>query len=77
MSRHGKAVQSARARLAQRLRSERAIRGLSQEQLADLAGVHRTYVGSIERCERNVSIDNIEQLATALDLDISDLLAPM
>jgi len=77
MNRHGKVAKSARERLAQRLRYERANRGLSQEQLADLAGVHRTYVGSIERSERNVSIDNIEQLATALGLDISDLLAPL
>lgn len=77
MNRHGEVAQSARERLAQRLRAERANRGLSQERLADLAGVHRTYVGSIERSERNVSIDNIEQLATALGLDISDLLAPL
>jgi transcriptional regulator with XRE-family HTH domain len=76
MERRGKAHQSARARLAQHLRSERAVRGLSQEQLADLAGLHRTYVGSVERAERNVSIDNIEQLAKALELDISALLAP-
>ncbi|RYD68718.1 MAG: XRE family transcriptional regulator [Verrucomicrobiaceae bacterium] len=66
---------SARVRLAQRLRAERAARGISQEQLADLAGLHRTYVGSVERAERNVSIDNIEQLASALDLDIAVLLA--
>ncbi|MBK7616970.1 MAG: helix-turn-helix transcriptional regulator [Burkholderiales bacterium] len=50
---------------------------LSQEQLADLAGVHRTYVGSVERAERNISIDNIEQLAAALGLDISKLLEPL
>jgi transcriptional regulator with XRE-family HTH domain len=72
-----KVSQSARDRLAQRLRSERALRGLSQEQLADLAGLHRTYVGSIERSERNVSIDNIEQLAKALSLDIAELLSPL
>jgi transcriptional regulator with XRE-family HTH domain len=76
MERKGKEPHSARKRLALRLRSERAIRGLSQEQLADLAGLHRTYVGSIERSERNVSIDNIEQLADALGLDIAVLLAP-
>ena len=76
MERRGKPQQSARIRLALRLRAERATRGLSQEELADLAGVHRTYVGSVERAERNISIDNIEQLAAALDLDISELLKP-
>jgi transcriptional regulator with XRE-family HTH domain len=44
--------------------------------LADLAGLHRTYVGSVERAERNVSLDNIEQLAVALEVDISILLGP-
>ena len=68
---------TARERLAQRLRAERAVRGLSQEELAFLAGVHRTYVGSVERAERNVSIDNIEQFACALGMDISDLLKPV
>ncbi|VWX57620.1 Subunit S of type I restriction-modification system [Burkholderiales bacterium 8X] len=61
---------SARQRLATSLRGERAKRGLSQEQLADLAGLHRTYVGSVERCERNVSLDNIERLALALGVDL-------
>jgi transcriptional regulator with XRE-family HTH domain len=76
MNRQGKVRQSARERLAQRLRAERAIRNISQEQLAGLAGMHRTYVGSIERGERNVGIDNIELLADVLGLDISALLAP-
>jgi transcriptional regulator with XRE-family HTH domain len=77
MERNGAEHHSARARLAKRLRAERATRGLSQEQLADLAGLHRTYVGSVERAERNVSIDNIEQLAAALGLDIAALLSPI
>lgn len=76
MNRQAKAHQSARTRLAQRLRAERAIRNISQEQLAGLAGMHRTYVGSIERGERNVGIDNIELLAEVLGLDISVLLSP-
>ncbi|PSO64663.1 MAG: type I restriction endonuclease subunit S [Cyanobacteria bacterium QH_6_48_35] len=50
------------------------MRGLSQEALADIAGLHRTYVGSIERNERNVSIDNMERLAKALEVDITELL---
>ncbi|WP_162573539.1 helix-turn-helix domain-containing protein [Variovorax sp. PBL-H6] len=66
--RHGKTREgstTARTRLAARLRAERATRGISQEQLADLAGLHPTYVGSVERAERNVSLDNIERLARA------------
>lgn len=64
----------ARRVFAKRLRQLRQVRSLSQEALADLAGLHRTYVGSIERCERNVSIDNMERLARALGVDIVELL---
>ena len=65
---------NARQIFAQRLRQIRQIRGLSQEELADMAGLHRTYVGSVERSERNVSIDNMERLAKALEVDITELL---
>lgn len=65
---------NARRIFAQRLRQIRQIRGLSQEELADMAGLHRTYVGSVERSERNVSIDNMERLAVALEVDITELL---
>jgi transcriptional regulator with XRE-family HTH domain len=75
MSGAANGVGSARARLARHLRAMRAERGLSQEALADLASLHRTYVGSVERRERNVSLDNIERLAIALDVDVADLLA--
>jgi transcriptional regulator with XRE-family HTH domain len=73
----GRKVQreSARSRLARNLRAIRAIQGMSQEELGDLAELHRTYVGSIERQERNVSLDNVERLAAALKVDIVDLLA--
>jgi transcriptional regulator with XRE-family HTH domain len=67
---------SARARLARQLRALRATQGLSQEALAELSGLHRTYVGSLERQERNVSVDNVERLAIALNVDIGDLLSP-
>ena len=53
----------------------RAQHKLSQEALADLVGLHRTYVGSLERSERNVSLDNVERLAVALSVDIADLLS--
>jgi transcriptional regulator with XRE-family HTH domain len=49
--------------------------GLSQEALADHAGLHRTFVGSVERSERNVSLDNVERLAKALGVSMSQLLA--
>ena len=49
-----------------RLRTER---GMSQEQLAEAAGVHRTYVGMLERGEKNVTIYNIERIASALAVD--------
>ena len=60
--------------LAANLRRLRAAKGLSQESLAYLAGLHRTYIGSIERSERNVSIDNIERLARALGVEANELI---
>jgi len=68
--------QTARLRLASNMRAARKRLSISQEGLAEMAELHRTYVGGIERGERNVSIDNIERLATALGLDVVDLLAP-
>ena len=66
---------TARMLLARNLRLLRAREGLSQEALADLVGLHRTYVGSVERSERNVSLDNVEKLAVALKISVSELLS--
>lgn len=57
------------------MRLRRLELAMSQEQLAEDCGLHRTYVGSVERGERNVSIDNMERIATALQVDVADLLA--
>lgn len=47
---------------------------LSQEKLAELAGVHRTYIGMIERAEKNITLCNMEKIAKALKVKIKDLL---
>ena len=67
-------VLRARQIFALNLKKLRLEKGLSQEKLASLAGLHRTYIGSVERGERNISIDNIEKLAKALESNISELL---
>ena len=59
--------------VARNLRTLRSDRGLTQEALAAKAGLHRTYVGSVERRERNVSVDAIERLARALGVPLADL----
>ena len=65
-----------RVRFGRRLRELRKERGLSQEELAFRAGLHRTYVSSAERGERNVALINIERLAKALAVDMCDLVPP-
>jgi transcriptional regulator with XRE-family HTH domain len=65
-----------RQRLASNLRTQRQRLHLSQEALADLAGLHRTYVSQVERTVVNVSLDNISRLAQALGVDVHLLLKP-
>jgi transcriptional regulator with XRE-family HTH domain len=60
---------------ATNMRAVRISRNLSQEDLADACGLHRTYIGSVERCERNISIDNMEKIATALGVELQSLLS--
>lgn len=57
-----------------RVRELRLSAGLSQEELAEAAGIHRTYVSSLERGHRNVSLDNIVAVAHALKVDAAHLL---
>ena len=47
----------------------RQILGISQEKLAEISGLHRTYISDIERQKRNISIDNIERIANALNIE--------
>ena len=63
--------------LAANVRRLRQSAGLSQELLADRAGLHRTYISSIERAERNVSLQNIFALADGLGVAAGELLAPL
>ena len=63
-----------RVRLGKRIKSLRLEKGLSQERLANLAEIDRTYFPSIESGKRNVSILILEKIARVLDLSLSDLL---
>lgn len=58
----------------QRIRARRAELGLSQEALADLAGLHWTFVGQVERGRRNLSLHNLLKLASALQIDPGKLI---
>lgn len=66
--------QSLRAALAENLRAFRKAQSISQEELADRCGLHRTYIGSVEREERNVSLSTLEVLANALGVSVPELL---
>ena len=65
-----------RDRVVRRVYARRVELALTQQALGDLAGLHRTYVGAIERGEVNVSLDNLDRLAAALKIDASALVQP-
>lgn len=60
-------------KFGEKVREERLKQGLSQEDLASRAGVHRTYIGMIERAEKNITLENIEKIAKALKTSIADI----
>ncbi len=60
--------------LADNLRDFRHARNISQEKLAELCGLHRTYIGSVERCERNVTLSTLEVFAAVLKTTVPELL---
>lgn len=62
-----------RARFGKALRQRRHKLGVSQEEFADMCGLDRTYIGGIERGERNVALVNIEKIARALKISLSEL----
>lgn len=67
-------IESLRMRFAANMKRERVSQGLSQEKLAELAGLHRTYVSQVERGVTSISLDNVEKLAAALGRDEESLL---
>jgi transcriptional regulator with XRE-family HTH domain len=58
----------------EKVREIRKEKGLSQEELAHKANLHRTYIGMIERAEKNITLVNIEKIANALEVDINELI---
>lgn len=64
-----------KAVLAENIRNYRRSKHLSQEELAEKCGLHRTYIGSVERCERNVTLSTLEVLASALGVSVPELLS--
>ena len=60
-------------RFGANIRQHRIKKGLSQEQLADVSGLHRTYIGGVERGERNISLMNMTRLAKALEVALVEL----
>ena len=62
--------------LSENIRAYRQKNGVSQDEFAAQCGVHRTYVGSIERCERNVTLATLELFANTMGCSVPELLSP-
>lgn len=69
-------VPPAKVRFGLALRHAREQLHLSQESLAEYAGLHRTYIGQVERGERNISVDSMERLAGAVGMELWEMLRP-
>jgi len=67
-------LSSIQVRFGERVRELRQAKGISQEALADGAGIHRTYLSSVERGERNISLVNIDKLAAALGVSLPEIM---
>ena len=61
-------------KFGEKVRETRKEKGLSQEQLSFKADLHRTYIGMIERAEKNITLVNIEKIANALEISVNDLM---
>ena len=70
-----KEIPTARFLFANNMKQFRLEQDISQEKLAELSGLHRTYIGSVERGERNIAIDNMEKIANALSVPLTELLS--
>ena len=64
---------SARELFAKRVRELRAERSWSQDDLADVAGLHRTYIGTVERAEQSITLDSVEKIAKAFKVSVKNL----
>ena len=62
-------------KFGKKVRQERLKKGYSQEAFADKVGVHRTYIGMIERAEKNITLLNIKKLADGLGISVSELMS--
>ena len=67
-------MEDIKVKFGQRVKELRLAKGYSQEKLAEIANLHRTYIGMLERAEKNITLINIEKIAHALNVEIKDLL---